>query len=161
MTKTNAPKKRPWLQYHLSTAVVLMFVAAGLLWLNTNPPAHNMALGWPLTFHDSRLDVDFMGRNCVQAVASLLADILIALTLLIAVGFYCERQIWKRFWFSSHLSSVIVMLLVTGGLVWANLRPPHAGDAKHGWPLIFYSWAGLDMRHLVVDLLVVSAGANV
>jgi hypothetical protein len=32
---TDAPaKKRPWLQYHLSTAVVLMFVAAGLLWLN-------------------------------------------------------------------------------------------------------------------------------
>jgi hypothetical protein len=28
------PKKRPWLQFHLSTAVVLMFVAGGLLWLN-------------------------------------------------------------------------------------------------------------------------------
>jgi hypothetical protein len=28
------PKKRPWLQFHLSTAVVLMFVAAGLLWAN-------------------------------------------------------------------------------------------------------------------------------
>lgn len=28
------PRKRPWFQFHLSTAVVLMFVAAGLLWLN-------------------------------------------------------------------------------------------------------------------------------
>lgn len=30
------PKKRPWFQFHLSTAVALMFVAAGLLWLNMN-----------------------------------------------------------------------------------------------------------------------------
>jgi len=51
---TDAPRKRPWLQYHLSTAVVLMFVAGGLLWLNMRPlplravemkiPLH----GWPL-----------------------------------------------------------------------------------------------------------------
>ena len=25
---SDAPKKRPWLQFHLSTAVVLLFVAA-------------------------------------------------------------------------------------------------------------------------------------
>jgi hypothetical protein len=31
---SDAPKKRTWLQFHLSTAVVLMFVAGGLLWLN-------------------------------------------------------------------------------------------------------------------------------
>ena len=28
------PQKRPWFQYHLSTAIILMFVASGLLWLN-------------------------------------------------------------------------------------------------------------------------------
>jgi len=28
---SNAPKKRPWFQIHLSTCVVLMFVAGGLL----------------------------------------------------------------------------------------------------------------------------------
>jgi len=33
----DAPKKRPWFQYHLSTAIVLMFVASGLLWLNMQP----------------------------------------------------------------------------------------------------------------------------
>jgi hypothetical protein len=31
---TDAPPKRPWFQFHLSTAIVLMFVAAGLMWLN-------------------------------------------------------------------------------------------------------------------------------
>ena len=28
------PKKRPWFQVHLSTAVVLMFVAGGIMWAN-------------------------------------------------------------------------------------------------------------------------------
>jgi len=49
-------KKRPWFQYHLSTAVVLMFVAAGLLWLNVRGGAEYGSLsqhdgyqylGWP------------------------------------------------------------------------------------------------------------------
>ena len=30
--------KRRWFQFHLSTAIVLMFVAGGLLWLNMRPP---------------------------------------------------------------------------------------------------------------------------
>jgi hypothetical protein len=55
------PKKRAWLQFHLSTGLLLMFVAAGLLWLNmkrtfeedpAQPPyfAHFGAVhrGWPL-----------------------------------------------------------------------------------------------------------------
>jgi hypothetical protein len=35
-SRMSAPgeKKRPWFQFHLSTAVLLMFVASGLLWLN-------------------------------------------------------------------------------------------------------------------------------
>ncbi|MCY3021957.1 MAG: hypothetical protein NTW87_23340 [Planctomycetota bacterium] len=31
---SDAPKKRTWFQFHLSTAVVLMFVAGGLMWAN-------------------------------------------------------------------------------------------------------------------------------
>ena len=34
---SDAAKKRPWFQYHLSTAVVLMFVAGGLMWANMTP----------------------------------------------------------------------------------------------------------------------------
>jgi len=30
------PRKRPLFQFHLSTAVILMFVAGGLIWLNVN-----------------------------------------------------------------------------------------------------------------------------
>ena len=35
---SDAPKKRPFFQIHLSTAIVLMFVAGGFLWLNVKPP---------------------------------------------------------------------------------------------------------------------------
>jgi hypothetical protein len=49
-----APQERPWFQFHLSTAVVLMFVAAGLLWLNVAGESHPggssgewTELGWP------------------------------------------------------------------------------------------------------------------
>ena len=31
------PRKRPWFQYHLSTAIILMFVAGGMLGLNITP----------------------------------------------------------------------------------------------------------------------------
>jgi len=34
---TDAPKKRPWFQIHLSTSIVLMFVAGGLVWANVSP----------------------------------------------------------------------------------------------------------------------------
>src|SRR5438105_4088179 len=33
---TDSPKRR-WFQIHLSTAIVLMFVAGGLLWMNLMP----------------------------------------------------------------------------------------------------------------------------
>jgi hypothetical protein len=49
------PKKRTWFQIHLSTAIVMMFVAGGLIWVNlreqwfdvltlSNQPG---AYGWP------------------------------------------------------------------------------------------------------------------
>ena len=35
-----APKRRPWLQVHLSTCVILMFVAGALLWANATERTH-------------------------------------------------------------------------------------------------------------------------
>jgi hypothetical protein len=34
---SDQPRKRPLFQFHLSTAIVMMFVAAGLLWANLTP----------------------------------------------------------------------------------------------------------------------------
>ncbi len=53
-------KKRRWLQWHLSTCIVLMFVASGILWVNVRPTKNPVwegttqnfleAYGWPLTY---------------------------------------------------------------------------------------------------------------
>lgn len=48
---------RPWFQFHLTTAIVLMFVAGGLLWANLipsrgpyrdTPGIESRCYGWPL-----------------------------------------------------------------------------------------------------------------
>jgi len=46
--------KRRWFQIHLSTAVVLMFVAGGLLWANMMPRWRYMDQGFsePYFFND-------------------------------------------------------------------------------------------------------------
>ena len=63
-------KRRPWFQVHLSTCVVLMFVAGGLIWANTTERRGHLegwvssttpelkdwvfqetSVGWPLLFH--------------------------------------------------------------------------------------------------------------
>ena len=44
-------QKRPWFQYHLSTCIVLMFVAGGLIWANAC--ANRPNLGWPQIFYES------------------------------------------------------------------------------------------------------------
>jgi hypothetical protein len=56
----STPKRRPWFRIHLSTAIVLMFVAGGLVWMNLRPPEvvnlSNIVFvkinsyGWPRTF---------------------------------------------------------------------------------------------------------------
>src|SRR5579864_7254057 len=51
--------KRPWLRFHLSTAIVMMIVVGGLLWANTrltdrlDDPFGSFVecRGWPLTCH--------------------------------------------------------------------------------------------------------------
>src|SRR4051794_22733661 len=61
-------KPRRWFQIHLSTAIVLMFVASGLLWLNLKDFYNSQLdysafspevrhVGWPVRVH-FRWDVD-------------------------------------------------------------------------------------------------------
>ena len=62
---TDAPKKRPWLQFHLSTAIVLMLISASLMYANfterigywywgeevyeANVVQEYRGYGWPMT----------------------------------------------------------------------------------------------------------------
>ena len=53
--------KRRWFQIHLSTAIVLMFVAGGLVWLNVRQHTVNFSVieyGWPMAaYGDSATEV--------------------------------------------------------------------------------------------------------
>ena len=91
---TDGPKKRPWLQFSLATAIVLMFVASGLLWLNMRgsyvhwthiPPVH--IYGWPEKFEE-------YNPSAVNPFA-LLYNVSVWLTILVATAVVCE-------WFVRH-----------------------------------------------------------
>ena len=89
--------KRPWFQYHLSTAIVLMFVAAALLWLNIGLHEHGL-YGWPFhvysydfTYFDAGLG-GYQATPTTQNVAWLVTDIVIALLLLVAMMIACEER---------------------------------------------------------------------
>ena len=92
-TPEPAEKPRRWFQFHLSTAVVLMFVAAGLIWANAERTKFSLGeqicyfRGWPYTF-DGNIQADvihdfFRWNNVVWNIA-------IALLILGAVAFVCE-----------------------------------------------------------------------
>ncbi|MGD0091197.1 MAG: hypothetical protein ABSE73_14870 [Planctomycetota bacterium] len=113
-------KKRPWFQYHLSTAIVLMFVAGGLMWANRpygvfiwegmdgttiyeDPAGPADVWGWPSTCiinrpHDpNRIPSGALFRiessNVQNAVV---CNLLTAVAILVAVAVWCEWRIRRR-----------------------------------------------------------------
>src|SRR5262245_3611696 len=42
--------KRRWFQFHLSTAIILMFVAGGLMWANFRTAETGKLIGFPIPF---------------------------------------------------------------------------------------------------------------
>ncbi|MCY3018878.1 MAG: hypothetical protein NTW87_07610 [Planctomycetota bacterium] len=111
---SDAPKKRPWLQFHLSTAVVLMFVAAGLLWLNMRD-RHSLFLetvwatqyGWPFVAAEKpRYQYVIPGSPTIitgpaanrihVSIVGVVADCIVALVVLFVVGVLCERLIRRK-----------------------------------------------------------------
>ena len=90
---TPPPRKR--FQIHLSTAIVMMFVAGGLIWANVGGPhtVANGALftwGWPLVTYEEYTP-DF-GDRLTSAALNLLP----CLAFLFAVYFLCEYLIRRR-----------------------------------------------------------------
>ena len=98
------PRKR--FQIHLSTAIVLMFVAGGLIWANTEwqfefdqhsgIDGPQPGLGWPCIAFIPAQDVRYGGmfyRPAHEAFVfhSMIAlDVTVALFILLAVWFICE-----------------------------------------------------------------------
>jgi hypothetical protein len=103
----DAPRKRPWFQFHLSTAIVLMFVASGLLWANlSESPAGNLSdwgvtvhiYGWPAKVYwvtsDKTGDGFFWKER--GGYSGLAMDAGAALAVLLAVAVFCEWRIRRR-----------------------------------------------------------------
>jgi hypothetical protein len=95
------PPRRHRFQIHLSTAVVLMFVAGGLIWANVTEQPHPIyqetdhvrmsGYGLPIQVQAFYYG-GFVGINPIQAAA----DIVFALGTLFATWFLCEWLIRRR-----------------------------------------------------------------
>ena len=93
------PKKRPWFQYHLSTLCVLMFVAAGLLWLNMGKDKFHLSPnrcwnGWPWSCRNMQGNLFAPSTwRAYYEYPQLAGDIFVALAILLAVAFLLESRI--------------------------------------------------------------------
>lgn len=116
--KTTPPRKR--FQVHLSTAIILMFAAGGMIWANVTvrtyvqaPPVNDPSykrevkyFGWPCpAIRKEDRDIDMPHRHGEPASIvcgdsspgfGLPIDVVVALSLLAAVWYVCERWIaWR------------------------------------------------------------------
>ena len=197
------PRKR--FQFHLSTAIVMMFVAGGLIWANvrtysiqvffmggTRDDRGNFhqdyaiykAHGWPMmAYRENHTNPEYNDTggqglqylNYDSPIPIVLLNFAAGVLIVVGTLFICERQIRRRAalmcaqamrkHFQFHRSTAIVLIFVTGGLIWANVVDPRGtadedlrqchsyrgfsdlpeslrmGSSNHGWPYcaVFYS----------------------
>ena len=99
-------KKRAWFQFSLGTAVIMMFVAAGLMWANihcyegrdpTGYWTYVEERGWPLVYLQSTMGlhgITVCGGNF--SLGYLVLDGIVALAIVFAVAVGNERFIRHR-----------------------------------------------------------------
>jgi len=115
---SDAPKKRPWFQFHLSTAIVMMFVASGMMWANfrvtrgfalcelpfdptdpSSPPksfsVHVLTYGWPASCRTAACYEDGTTEpwNWVWHWGAFILDAASAVALLAVTATLCEWRI--------------------------------------------------------------------
>ena len=98
----DAPRKRPWFQIHLSTAVVLMVVAGGLVWANVALKSiYGIydSYGWPFDAFYARSNrsggyfgIQIEGLHAGPA----LGNLIVTLAILTAVAVGCEWWVRRR-----------------------------------------------------------------
>ena len=104
--------KSPRLRLHLSTCILLMFVAGGLVWANLQKRHHpfigrpdligNDCWGWPAPVRDEVYEGNFKAGSWTVAEAfrwsklNCVFDVAVGLTLLVAVAFSSEWFIRRR-----------------------------------------------------------------
>jgi len=113
MLPDDKPKRKRY-QFHLSTAVVMMFVAGGMIWAqfgreNLNFPIFTQAdidsgrwpkifmteQGWPFVFRrDYTRDVQLKTRDYEIRISGLVGNILVLVVLLFGVAWVCETLVY-------------------------------------------------------------------
>jgi uncharacterized protein (DUF2062 family) len=168
------PSKRRFFQIHLSTAVVLMFVAGGLMWANLVPhrtecgtgpigSTHLSDCGFPMTnaLHCTHMLRHGAEGQCVESTSFLVrwfpmaCNVVCALLLCAVIGLPMEYWLCKREGnavqgprcLQFRLISLVVVLL--GGSAWTTVNV-----AQDGWP---FRKGDVPQCALVADALIGSA----
>lgn len=90
------PKKPKRFQFHLSTAIIVMFMAAYFQWANCRLICKNpYGYGWPLCAVEMDQYKDVTRFKKVNIIGIVL-DLGLAGTTLIALGYVCERTISRQ-----------------------------------------------------------------
>jgi hypothetical protein len=107
--------RRPWFQFSLMTAIVMMFTASGLLWLNTKPytvlaaatdsnqfKVEAKAQGWPFCFILTQkpwciaLSSNPECEKTSLSVGWLVADALVNLGIVLLSAIVCEGIVRRK-----------------------------------------------------------------
>lgn len=151
---TEQPKKRPWFQIHLSTAVLLVLASSWLMHMNSIPePAYvewydghgvppaiyRWDYGWPylaiLNSTENQFKKDFLHPTAIRTNC-IVIDLIVAVAILFTIWFVCEwwiqwRSCPKRQWFQIHISTIVVLMFVAGVLIWANVVGQISSGSEH------------------------------
>ena len=100
------PPRPKRFQIHLSTAIVMMFVAGALMWANAPGRRYDSVPGWPFPVEKTgNGPFDEIARGVMGMPEfiysrlfeiSIVLDAMIGLSILFAVWFICERLIRRR-----------------------------------------------------------------
>ena len=143
--------KSRFFQIHLSTAILLTFVAGGLLWANVPMSQELIDIG----FGDGEHLVSYRGWPCCiyghievievtnspWNVKHLLINVGIAVAILISTAFLCEFSMRNpRPTLRPHILTIASLVIAVGMLTWMNDQRGTLPDLTLGRPLMVFGW---------------------
>jgi hypothetical protein len=135
--------KLPRPQLHLTTCIILMFVAGGLVCANMVQKAHvelpyhgltYFDYGWPMIVYRLNQEADRVPPIATWHFSAIGMNTLAALAILTVVALVCEWLVRRRKFADGadsakkrprlqlHLSTCILLMFVAGVILWANVR---------------------------------------
>jgi hypothetical protein len=133
--------KRHFLQIHLSTCIVLMFVAAAFIGVNVAPRRdlrfytfHILECGWPCAFFNWNEDPSDSRTHWLKI--GLLVDVGLFLLFITAATFVCELRIRR----DGKVAGAALLVAAVGLMLWLNVTPSTFAQYNGGRPIQHYGW---------------------